>query len=515
MDNLALYRKYRPRTFSEVIGQQSVTSSLSRQVEGGKISHAYIFTGTRGTGKTTCAKILARAICCQNPQGGSPCNECPACRSVLSGSAMDITEIDAASNNGVDNIRELRQEAMYAPTELKYRVYIIDEVHMLSPGAFNALLKTLEEPPEHVVFILATTEIHKVPQTILSRCQRYDFRRIPSELMAAALEDIAKKEGFLLDHDAADMLAVMGDGSMRDSISLLDRAWSGSFHVTKDRVAEALGLAREQEIESIFKAVLRCDAPAAVEGFTSCYMAGRDIVSIFDDLLSLVRDLYLYKATQKTDFLMSRWRELAPALSESCSLKRLEGFSEDLSFFLSRVTRNSARRLDGEMCLIKMALPQKRAVYKAEPEDAPEERPQAEKAGNLPDDLPPWETEGEGPSEKAVQGTAERSEYAPPENDAEGFEKLRKAIDGKVNSAVRAYLRTAGAEHRVGGLYITVPEEGLIFIGKKDVLSILEEEGKKVGYAFVKVEKKSPPPKDPIEQLKDRAIGLGVNVKIK
>ena len=338
-------------------------------------------------------------------------------------------------------------------------------------------------------------------------------------LRVAVSADISTLNGHMYsmsrDSDAADMLAVMGDGSMRDSISLLDRAWSGSFHVTKDRVAEALGLAREQEIEGIFKAVLRCDAPAAVEGFTSCYMAGRDIVSIFDDLLSLVRALYLYKATQKTDFLMSRWRELAPALSESCSLKRLEGFSEDLSFFLSRVTRNSARRLDGEMCLIKMALPQKRAVYKAEPEDAPEERPQAEKAGNLPDDLPPWETEGEGPSEKAVQGTAERSEYAPPENDAEGFEKLRKAIDGKVNSAVRAYLRTAGAENRDGGLYITVPEEGLIFIGKKDVLSILEEEGKKVGYAFVKVEKKSPPPKDPIEQLKDRAIGLGVNVKIK
>jgi|GEM_PF-883560 len=569
-DNLALYRKYRPLTFTDVVGQNSITASLASQVSGGRVSHAYLFTGTRGTGKTTCAKILARAICCLDPkENGDPCNECAACRAALSGSALDITEIDAASNNGVDNIRELRQEAMYAPSELKYRVYIIDEVHMLSQGAFNALLKTLEEPPAHVVFILATTELHKVPATILSRCQRYDFRRIPAEIMAAALEDIAHKDGFLLDHDAADILAAMGDGSMRDSISLLDRAKGATFHVTAQSVTDALGLASEREIISIFEAVMREDAAGAIAAFTDCYMTGRDIIAIFDNLLSLLRDIYLYKATGVGDYLLSRWREQVPGLAASCPVDRLESCIEAINFFLSRTTRTSAKRLDGEMCLIKMSLPgwgaandgpeaqlrkpapqpMPKAPAPAAPvkKDAPKAAP-APKAEPAPapvqdtgwDEAPPWDDvppEGSMPEftpppmpepapapapapvrREEPKNEPARREYAPSSapSGGKGYEALKAALNGKISSAVRVYLGMAQTFEEKGGIHIQIPEEGLIFIGKPEILALIDEAGKSAGYAFAKVEKLVPKQKeDPLEVIRGRARDFGVDVKIK
>lgn len=533
MDNLALYRKYRPLTFSQVIGQNSITSSLTEQVESGRISHAYLFTGTRGTGKTTCAKILARAICCQNPKGGNPCNECPACRAILSGSALDITEIDAASNNGVDNIRDLRQEAMYAPSELRYRVYIIDEVHMLSQGAFNALLKTLEEPPSHVVFILATTELHKVPATILSRCQRYDFRRIPSEIMAGELENIAKRDGFLLDHDAADILAAMGDGSMRDSISLMDRAKGALFHVTAEGVTEALGLASEREIMAIWKAILENDAAEAVAAFTSCYMTGRDIISIFDNLLSLLRDIYLYKATKQKDYLMSRWRNSVPEMAEQCSVPQLERCIESINFFLGRTTRTSVKRLDGEMCLIKMALPEmgvQAAYVSSDGAQIPVASAKMQTAKGKSEqkspqsEAPPWEdSQTKEPSETVEEERPPlRAEYAvsEPQEKSEasshGYQKLRDNLEGKVNSAVKIYLKNASVREADGGIYIEIPEEGLIFIGKPEVLEVISNAGAEAGYAFVKVGKMTPvKKKDPLETIKNRAESLGINVKIK
>lgn len=530
MENLALYRKYRPQTFSEVVGQNSVVSSLKAQVAEGRISHAYLFTGTRGTGKTTCAKILARAICCLDPHDGEPCNKCEACLAAMSG-AMDITEIDAASNNGVDNIRELRQEAVYAPSQLKYRVYIIDEVHMLSQGAFNALLKTLEEPPAHVVFILATTELHKVPATILSRCQRYDFRRIPAEIMAATLEDIASKEGFLLDHDAADILAAMGDGSMRDSVSLLDRARGGAFHVTADSVTEALGLATEREIFDIFEAVLRGDAAGAVTAFTDCYMTGRDIISVFDNLLSLLRDIYLYKATGSTDQLLSRWRRRVPEVAGSCSGQWLERCIEAINFFLSRTTRTSAKRLDGEMCLIKMALPD-RAMEKAPasrsvsaaPASAVKAETITKSAPAVPssddDGPPPWD-EADAPPAPAEEAPVrnegpERKEYAQSGGQNEKYDAMRASLDGKVNSAVKVYLKSADVREDKGGIYIAVAEEGLIFINKPDVAGLIDEAAKAQGYAFGKVEaKKAAVKEDPLEKIRSRAESLGVNIRIK
>ena len=218
----ALYRKYRPRSFSEVVGQDHITDTLQNELKSGRISHAYLFTGSRGTGKTTCAKILAKAVNCLSLQEGDPCNTCENCTGIDDGSVLDILEIDAASNNGVENIRELRENAVFTPAKGKYRVYIIDEVHMLSTGAFNALLKTLEEPPSHVVFILATTEVHKLPATILSRCQRFDFKRIEPEVIAGRLAFVAKEEGLDLTGDAALLIASMADGGMRDALSILD-----------------------------------------------------------------------------------------------------------------------------------------------------------------------------------------------------------------------------------------------------------------------------------------------------
>ncbi len=564
--NLALYRKYRPVTFGQVVGQSSITTALSGQVASGKVSHAYLFTGTRGTGKTTCARIFARAICCQNPQNGEPCNECAACRAILNGSALDITEIDAASNNGVDNIRELRQEAVYAPTELRYRVYIIDEVHMLSQGASNALLKILEEPPAHAVFILATTDPQKVLPTIHSRCQRYDFRRIPAEIMAAALENIAQQDGFVLDHDAADVLAAMGDGSMRDSISLLDRAKGATFHVTADSVTEALGLATEREIINIFSAVLQNDAAGAIAAFTDCYMTGRDLITIFDNLLSLLRDIYLYKATGQSDYLLSRWRTRVPELAEICTAQRLEACIEAINYFLSRTTRTSAKRLDGEMCLIKMALPdwgvpqvipaaamqptvpaqpvQKSAAPKAVSKPQPAPQPTSQAAPMDDDEAPPWD-DSDIPPQNAVPvfdlpvmdapvpepppfepapasahipaAAPVRKEYETPKAQPAGnYDVLRRHLEGKISSAVRVYLGMAQTREQDGGIYIEVPEEGLIFIGKPDVMALIDEAGKAAGYAFAKVGKQLPKQKeDPLETIRTRARDLGVPVRVK
>ena len=222
MSHQAIYRKWRPTVFEDIIGQSHITNTLKNQITSGRISHAYLFCGTRGTGKTTCAKVLSRAVNCLNNQDGSPCNECAVCKGILDGSILDVTEIDAASNNGVDNIREIRNDVKYVASTAKYTVYIIDEVHMLSGGAFNALLKTLEEPPEHVIFILATTEPHKVPQTILSRCQRFDFKRIRPGDITIRMKQIAHSDGFEVSDDAFALLSRLADGSMRDGLSLME-----------------------------------------------------------------------------------------------------------------------------------------------------------------------------------------------------------------------------------------------------------------------------------------------------
>lgn len=276
----ALYRKWRPITFSQVVGQQHITDTLQRQVAEGRTGHAYLFTGTRGTGKTTCARILAKAINCLHPVDGAPCNQCESCRGIDAGKLLDITELDAASNNGVDNVRALREEAVYTPSVLKKRVYIIDEVHMLSTPAFNALLKILEEPPEHLVFILATTELHKVPATILSRCQRFSFKRILPQDIARQLLYIAGEERIDLSPDGADILARMANGAMRDALSLLDQCRSFEGTLNSAAILELLGLAGGVQTAQLMEFILRRSTQDALLHFDRLYRDGKDIAAL-------------------------------------------------------------------------------------------------------------------------------------------------------------------------------------------------------------------------------------------
>ncbi len=287
----ALYRKWRPRSFDDVVGQEHVTETLKRQIESGRLSHAYLFVGSRGTGKTTCAKILARAANCENPVGGNPCGKCASCLGIESGAVLDIEEMDAASNNGVDNIRALREEAVYTPASVRKRVYIVDEVHMLSTGAFNALLKILEEPPEHLIFILATTEIHKVPATILSRCQRFSFKRITASDIAGRLLNVAKDEDIQLDDDAARLLARLAGGSMRDGLSLLDQC--AGAHIDTARVIAAVGLSGAMETVKLLSAIAEGKTEAALTFFSDLYFNGKDVDAVLKELSALCRDILM------------------------------------------------------------------------------------------------------------------------------------------------------------------------------------------------------------------------------
>lgn len=351
----ALYRKWRPQTFADVIGQQHVTDTLRAQLQSGRLSHAYLFTGTRGTGKTTCAKILARAVNCEHPVNGDPCNECAACRGILDGSVLDVTEIDAASNNGVDNIRDLRDETRYTPAQVKKRVFIIDEVHMLSIGAFNALLKTLEEPPEHVLFILATTELHKVPATILSRCQRFDFRRIGAEDIARRLLDVAAGEGIELTEGAARLIARLADGAMRDALSMLDRA-AAAGAVDEETVTAALGVMGQDDGVHLAEHFKTGDLAAAVT-LEEYYSAGRDLAAVFDQMLGLIRDALLVK-TSRTDvsalispaYTVKTLQRLCDGLAAST----LIAWSRIIGDSLDRMRSAANRRVEAELCAVRL-----------------------------------------------------------------------------------------------------------------------------------------------------------------
>ncbi len=354
----ALYRKWRPTKFADVVGQRHITDTLRAQLESGRLSHAYLFTGTRGTGKTTCAKILARAVNCTNLQAGDPCGECPACRGIMDGSILDVVEIDAASNNGVDNIRDIRDEVRYTPASVKKRVYIIDEVHMLSQGAFNALLKTLEEPPEHVLFILATTEINKVPATILSRCQRFDFRRIAPHDIAVRLKEIAEEEQIPLTDSGARMIARLADGALRDALSILDRAAAGSSEpIDEERVAVGVGILAGDTAVELMRHVLSGDLTAAMGQLGESYTAGRELGAVLDQLLGLIRDMLLVK-TSKSDISAL----LSPAYSyqtvqELCQqvpASRLLAYTKILQESLLHIPHAANRRIEAELCVVRL-----------------------------------------------------------------------------------------------------------------------------------------------------------------
>ena len=352
----ALYRKWRPQTFDEVIGQQHITETLKNQVRSGRLSHAYLFIGTRGTGKTTCARILARAVNCENPVGGNPCGVCPACRGILEGSVLDVVELDAASNNSVDNVRALREEAVFSPAAVKKRVYIIDEVHMLSTSAFNALLKILEEPPEHLMFILATTELQKVPATILSRCQRHSFKRIDAPTIAAYLETIAQREGFTLTKDAAELIARLAEGGVRDALSLLDQC-SASEKIDLDAVYSAMGLAGNRRTASLLDRVLAHDTEKALREFDAMWMDGKDPAVLLTELTGLLRDTLMMKVAPKGGAsLISGGYDSATLLALGKRMTREELLSamETLQNALGAMRVSADPKTTAELCLVSL-----------------------------------------------------------------------------------------------------------------------------------------------------------------
>ena len=358
----ALYRKYRPQTFDDVVGQMAVTQTLKTQLLTDKMSHAYLFTGSRGTGKTSCAKILAKAVNCLHSENGNPCNRCSACRSIDDGSCMDVLEIDAASNNGVDNVRDLRDDAVYTPSQVKKRVYIIDEVHMLSISAFNALLKIIEEPPEHLLFILATTELHKVPATILSRCQRFSFQRISQEDIAARLQYVAYQENIDMDEGAARVLARLADGGMRDGLSLLDQVASATTgELTSERVYACLGIAGEQRCGELMTYIAEHDTRKALELFNRLYTEGKDLAAMLDELACMTRDLLVMKTAPGTGITMLSGvasDQEVTALTDRFSTGELVRMMTELQQTMAGFTRSSSRRMDAELCIMNLCQPE-------------------------------------------------------------------------------------------------------------------------------------------------------------
>lgn len=353
-----LYRKWRPKTFSDVSGQEHITTTLLNELSTNRLNHAYLFTGSRGTGKTTCAKILAKAVNCLHPVNGNPCGECEICKGIDSGSMLDVTEMDAASNRKIDDIRQIIDEVQFKPSKCKYRVYIIDEVHMLTTEAFNALLKTLEEPPEHAIFILATTEVHKLPQTILSRCQRFDFHRIPPRAIADRLLYVASQEGVTLSDGAALLAASVADGALRDALSLLDRCIAISSDIDEDVVRSAAGLARKTYLFELANCVINKNTAKALEIVNRLYGESKDMARLCDELLSHFRTLMLIKSVKNPrDIIIMADDEFeqAQVQSDYLSLADIVYYMDVLSRAYQNMGRGTGDRTELEMAVVKLS----------------------------------------------------------------------------------------------------------------------------------------------------------------
>lgn len=353
----ALYRKYRPTTFEDVISQPHITTTLKNQIINGKTAHAYLFTGSRGTGKTTCARIFAKALNCENPVNGSPCGECDICRDADNFALSDIIEIDAASNGSVNDARELREAAEYTPERCRYKVYIIDEVHMLSKDAFNALLKLIEEPPPHIKFIMATTELHKVLPTILSRCQRFDFMRIKTEDIAARLKFVAQNENITLTDDGAELIAKAADGGMRDALSILDRCIAFSENVTAEVVSEAAGIAGREQLFALSEAIADRDPAKALDIISALYDSSKDMQRLCEELAAQFRNVMIaISAPDRTGIIVCLPSELETIkrIASKLTLEQVLGFLDALSACAERMGRSLAKRIDMEMCVIRM-----------------------------------------------------------------------------------------------------------------------------------------------------------------
>ena len=354
MEYTALYRKFRPLTFSEIVGQEHIVKTLKNEIINDRIGHAYLFNGVRGTGKTSAAKILARAVNCLNPQNGEPCNECSVCKSALDGSLTDIVEMDAASNNSVDDVRAIRDEVNFLPTVAKYRVYIIDEVHMLSPGAFNALLKTLEEPPAHVKFILATTEPQKLPATILSRCQRFDFKKISDENIEKRLDYVCKQSNLEITKDAEKLIAQLSEGAMRDALSILERCTQEEGTITDELVKELVGIPKVESVNKIVKAILEKDTDTALTTIDEIVADGKDIVNFLWEMIKYVKDILVFKTNSKLEIYSKQETQAIKALAENTTKEKLINIIYELSNLQNDIKWSSQKLIMFQVAIIKL-----------------------------------------------------------------------------------------------------------------------------------------------------------------
>ena len=355
MGYTALYRKFRPLTFSEIVGQEHITKTLKNQIIAGRVGHAYLFNGGRGTGKTSAAKILARAINCLNPKDGEPCNECEICKGAINGSLTDIVEMDAASNNSVEDIRSIREEVNFLPTKAKYRVYIIDEVHMLSTGAFNALLKTLEEPPEHVKFILATTEPQKLPATILSRCQRFDFKRISDENIIKRLNIVCEQSNIEITKEALNIIAVLSEGAMRDALSILERCiQDGENKIGEDKIKDLIGIPKITYVSNIIDAILKYDVDKALENIDVVLEEGKDITNLIWEMIKYSKDILVYKSSKKLELYNQNELDKIKTISEGVSKEKLTYLIYELSELENNIKWSTQKTIMFQAGIIKL-----------------------------------------------------------------------------------------------------------------------------------------------------------------
>ena len=559
----ALYRKWRPKTFSDVVGQDHITQTLRKQVAEGRTSHAYLFTGTRGTGKTTCAKILAKAVNCEHPVEGDPCNQCPSCLGIDSGSFLDVLELDAASNNGVDQVRALRDEAIYSPAQVKRRVYIVDEVHMLSTAAFNALLKILEEPPEHLMFILATTELQKVPATILSRCQRFSFKRITPQDIRKRLLYVAGQESIDLTEDGAELLSRLADGALRDALSLLDQCAAVGGTVDSAAVLDVLGLAGNVQTAQLMDCILRRDAKAALLLLNQLYAGGKDMGAVLNELATLTRDLLLRKtAPEGGAALLSGGFDsrTLDSLDQKSSSTRLLYLASALQTAGGDLQRSANRRTDAELCLLRLCdeslsgdlsalcarmdrlesrlerMPQMLGaqIHQTELERVPAKPPEAvsSAAPNAQADMPPWEPAAPADARDEAPPMPEEPPFpmeepplpqeapawdAPPaqpgtdaaRGDAALWKELAERCKGRLRPMYRAFLDKASGILADGVLTVTCEDEvSKNRLDNDQVVSVLKEEaealtGGQAGVVFAVGKTQAPSAEDKMQKLID------------
>ena len=448
MSYTALYRKFRPDNFEDVKGQEHIVTTLKNQIKAERIGHAYLFTGTRGTGKTTVAKIFAKAVNCESPVEGSPCGKCASCRSIASGASMNVIEIDAASNNGVDNIREIVEEVSYSPAEGKYKVYIIDEVHMLSIGAFNALLKTLEEPPSYVIFILATTEVHKIPITILSRCQRYDFRRITIDTIAGRMRELMEAEQVQIEDKALRYVAKMADGSMRDGLSLLDQCIA--FHMDKeltyDMVLDVLGAVDTSVFGRLFRSVLNADVLSCIGILEEVVIQGRELAQFVSDFTWYLRNIMLVKATDNIEDVIDVYTENLARLKEEAELAQLDTIMRYIRIFseLSGQLRYaSQKRILTEIALIKLCRPAMETTDDALLERIRHVEDRVENAAILPEGM---DLTGLGSGMTVPSSLPAREKPALPKAIPEDIKQLVskwQSVVGNAENPMKMYLKSA------------------------------------------------------------------------